>query len=119
MLRYYHEIGVLEPASVDPDTGYRRYSREQAARARLIARLRSVEVTAAWRRSVTVLCRCRDEGGGDGSGHADTDGAGCGCGVWAARRGVGGGAERLCGSEGAGEEASVWPARGRGGAGGV
>jgi DNA-binding transcriptional MerR regulator len=44
MLRYYHEIGVLEPASVDPDTGYRRYSREQVARARLIRRLRSVEV---------------------------------------------------------------------------
>lgn len=44
MLRYYHEIGVLEPASVDPDTGYRRYSREQVDRARLIRRLRSVEV---------------------------------------------------------------------------
>lgn len=44
MLRYYHEIGVLEPASVDPDTGYRRYSREQVARARLINRLRAVEV---------------------------------------------------------------------------
>ena len=44
MLRYYHEIGVLEPASVDPDTGYRRYSREQVARARLIARLRALEV---------------------------------------------------------------------------
>ena len=44
MLRYYHEIGVLEPASVDPDTGYRRYSRGQVARARLIRRLRSVEV---------------------------------------------------------------------------
>lgn len=44
MLRYYHEIGVLEPASVDPDTGYRRYSREQVAQARLIGRLRSVEV---------------------------------------------------------------------------
>jgi len=44
MLRYYHEIGVLEPASVDPDTGYRRYSKEQIARARLIARLRSVDV---------------------------------------------------------------------------
>jgi DNA-binding transcriptional MerR regulator len=44
MLRYYHEIGLLEPASVDPETGYRRYSREQLARARLIRRLRSVEV---------------------------------------------------------------------------
>lgn len=44
MLRYYHEIGVLEPASVDPDTGYRRYSRKQVARARLIGRLRSVEM---------------------------------------------------------------------------
>jgi DNA-binding transcriptional MerR regulator len=47
MLRYYHEIGVLEPATVDPDTGYRRYSREQLARARLIGRLRSVEVPVA------------------------------------------------------------------------
>lgn len=44
MLRYYHEIGVLEPASVDPDTGYRRYSRDQVAPARLISRLRSVAV---------------------------------------------------------------------------
>jgi DNA-binding transcriptional MerR regulator len=44
MLRYYHEIGVLEPASVDQDTGYRRYSREQVAQARLIGRLRSLEV---------------------------------------------------------------------------
>lgn len=44
MLRYYHEIGLLEPASVDPETGYRRYSRAQVARARLIGRLRSVEV---------------------------------------------------------------------------
>ena len=44
MLRYYHQIGVLEPASVDPDTGYRRYSRTQFARARLLRRLRSAEV---------------------------------------------------------------------------
>jgi DNA-binding transcriptional MerR regulator len=47
MLRYYHELGVLTPASVDLDTGYRRYSREQADQARLIARLRSVEVPVA------------------------------------------------------------------------
>jgi len=47
MLRYYHEIGVLEPASVDPGTGYRRYSREQVARARLVGRLRSAEVPVA------------------------------------------------------------------------
>jgi DNA-binding transcriptional MerR regulator len=47
MLRYYHEIGVLVPASVDPDSGYRRYSREQVAQAQLIARLRSVEVPVA------------------------------------------------------------------------
>jgi DNA-binding transcriptional MerR regulator len=44
MLRYYHEIGVLEPASIDPDTGYRRYSRDQVGRARMIGQLRSVEV---------------------------------------------------------------------------
>jgi len=28
-LRHYHSIGLLEPAIVDPKTGYRRYALEQ------------------------------------------------------------------------------------------
>jgi DNA-binding transcriptional MerR regulator len=29
MLRHYHDIGLLEPAGVDPYTGYRRYGTAQ------------------------------------------------------------------------------------------
>jgi DNA-binding transcriptional MerR regulator len=39
-LRHYDEVGLLSPALVDPATGYRRYRRDQAARARLIRMLR-------------------------------------------------------------------------------
>jgi DNA-binding transcriptional MerR regulator len=39
-LRHYDEVGLLPPASVDPASGYRRYRRDQAGRARLIATLR-------------------------------------------------------------------------------
>ena len=28
-LRYYHRVGILQPADVDPHTGYRRYQTDQ------------------------------------------------------------------------------------------
>lgn len=40
-LRYYHEAGLLPPSEVDPQTGYRYYTREQERRALLLARLRA------------------------------------------------------------------------------
>lgn len=43
-LRHYDELGVLRPADIDPDTGYRRYARSQLETARTIARLRDLEV---------------------------------------------------------------------------
>jgi DNA-binding transcriptional MerR regulator len=43
-LRHYDEVGLLEPASVDPETGYRSYRREQARLARLIRALRRIEL---------------------------------------------------------------------------
>jgi DNA-binding transcriptional MerR regulator/effector-binding domain-containing protein len=43
-LRHYHDEGLLEPASVDPHTGYRSYRPEQVATARLIRRLRDLEL---------------------------------------------------------------------------
>lgn len=43
-LRHYDEIGLLLPTYVDPDTGYRRYHPDQVADARLICRLRSVDL---------------------------------------------------------------------------
>jgi DNA-binding transcriptional MerR regulator len=43
-LRHYDEIGLLQPASIDPDTGYRYYSLAQAWDAERIRVLRSVEM---------------------------------------------------------------------------
>ena len=43
-LRYYHEIGVFEPAEVDPHSGYRRYSRRQLPAARVVEQLRRAGV---------------------------------------------------------------------------
>jgi DNA-binding transcriptional MerR regulator len=43
-LRHYDAIGLLQPARVDPDSGYRSYSRDQLREAGAIARLRAVDV---------------------------------------------------------------------------
>ncbi len=43
-LRNYDRLGLLVPACVDPDTGYRRYSVDQFPSAGLIRRLRELEV---------------------------------------------------------------------------
>jgi DNA-binding transcriptional MerR regulator/effector-binding domain-containing protein len=42
MLRHYHQIGLLEPAAVDPYTGYRRYTTYQIPIAQVIRRFRAV-----------------------------------------------------------------------------
>jgi DNA-binding transcriptional MerR regulator len=44
MLRHYHEIGLLEPAEVDVDSGYRRYAAEQIVTAQIIRRFRDLEM---------------------------------------------------------------------------
>ncbi|BCJ68374.1 hypothetical protein GCM10009779_49600 [Polymorphospora rubra] len=44
VLRNYDRLGLLVPAWVDPDTGYRRYGVDQFPRAGLIRRLREMEV---------------------------------------------------------------------------
>jgi DNA-binding transcriptional MerR regulator len=43
-LRYYDEVGVLAPAHVNPDTGYRYYGQHQVREARLVRALRAVEL---------------------------------------------------------------------------
>jgi DNA-binding transcriptional MerR regulator len=43
-LRHYDDLDILRPAWVDPETGYRSYRREQLETARLIVRLRDLEV---------------------------------------------------------------------------
>ena len=51
-LHHYHEVGLLEPSEVDPDTGYRYYSEEQIPVAQVIRRLRSLQMPVAEVRSV-------------------------------------------------------------------
>ncbi|MGW3194137.1 MerR family transcriptional regulator [Streptomyces sp. NPDC001118] len=41
-LRHYHEIGLLEPADVDPRSGYRRYSADQIPTAQVVRRFRAL-----------------------------------------------------------------------------
>jgi DNA-binding transcriptional MerR regulator len=41
-LRHYHDIGILEPAHVDPHTGYRFYDTSQVDHAHIIRRFRSL-----------------------------------------------------------------------------
>jgi DNA-binding transcriptional MerR regulator len=43
-LRHYDELGLLPPAAVDPDTGYRYYSMAQASDAERIRSLRFIEM---------------------------------------------------------------------------
>ena len=43
-LRHYHEVGLLEPSEVDPNSGYRYYSYEQIPTAQVIRRLRALDM---------------------------------------------------------------------------
>jgi DNA-binding transcriptional MerR regulator len=43
-LRFYDEAGILEPAVVDPDNGYRYYNLAQLATATLIVKLRALDI---------------------------------------------------------------------------
>jgi effector-binding domain-containing protein len=51
-LRHYDELGLLKPASVDPDTGYRYYSMAQAVDADRIRTLRFLEMPLPEIRSI-------------------------------------------------------------------
>lgn len=44
-LRHYDEVGLLRPARVDEDTGYRFYEQEQLPQARAIQRLRALDLS--------------------------------------------------------------------------
>jgi DNA-binding transcriptional MerR regulator/effector-binding domain-containing protein len=59
-LRFYHEQGLLEPASIDPQTGYRHYDRSQIDTARVISYLRELEFPIAEIRQ--LLRRADDDG---------------------------------------------------------
>ncbi len=54
-LRLYQELGLLEPAAVDPDTGYRSYQPAQLERAHLIALLRRIALPLAEIKAILAL----------------------------------------------------------------
>jgi DNA-binding transcriptional MerR regulator len=43
-LRHYHDVGLLEPAAVDPETGYRFYAVAQIPTAQVIRRFRELDM---------------------------------------------------------------------------
>ena len=43
-LRHYHDVGLLEPASIDPSNGYRFYEPDQVATAQAIRRFRDLDM---------------------------------------------------------------------------
>lgn len=60
-LRLYDTLGLLPPAWVDPDSGYRYYQEEQVNRARLIARLRMLDMP------LSGIARVLEHGGAEGA----------------------------------------------------
>src|ERR1700743_2816299 len=53
-LRHYHETGLLEPAYVDPHTGYRRYTLEQIPVAQIVRRFRDLDMPLTEIRAVLL-----------------------------------------------------------------
>ena len=43
-LRHYHDVGLLEPAEIDPSSGYRHYTADQVATAQAIRRFRDLDM---------------------------------------------------------------------------
>ena len=43
-LRHYHHVGLLDPADVDPFSGYRRYTTDQIPTAQVIRRFRALDM---------------------------------------------------------------------------
>ena len=58
-LRFYHENGLLEPAHIDPGTGYRYYNAARLERARVIAQLRELQFPLE--DIARILAECGDE----------------------------------------------------------
>src|SRR5215210_2858429 len=58
-LRFYHELGLLVPATVDPATNYRTYDERNLETAKVIAALRGLEFPLEQIRK--ILTDCRDD----------------------------------------------------------
>lgn len=61
-LRHYHDVGVLEPAEIDPSSGYRYYAPSQVGVAQMIRRLRDLGMPLE---DVRAIVRAPDAGSRD------------------------------------------------------
>jgi len=57
-LRHYHDVGLLEPAEIDPSSGYRRYAADQVGTAQAIRRFRDLDMPIE---QVRVVLEAPDE----------------------------------------------------------
>lgn len=57
-LRLYHEKGLLVPHTIDTANGYRYYSSEDIAKARMIRQMRDMEITIA---DIQIIIECGDD----------------------------------------------------------
>jgi DNA-binding transcriptional MerR regulator len=69
-LRHYHDVGLLPPAEIDPDTGYRRYQLEQVPMAQVIRRLRELGMSLDDVRAVIEAPDVRARNAAIGAGSA-------------------------------------------------
>jgi DNA-binding transcriptional MerR regulator len=53
-LRHSQQVGLLEPAEIDPSTGYRYYTLDQLPTAQLVRRLRDLRMPVADVRAVLI-----------------------------------------------------------------
>lgn len=58
-LRFYHEVGLLVPAAIDPQTNYRLYDEHNLDRAKVIVALRQLEFTLE--QIAEILAECHDD----------------------------------------------------------
>ena len=61
-LRLYDQLGLLPPAAVDPESGYRFYEPDQLPQARLIAELRRIGMSLA---DISTVCRLEPHAAAD------------------------------------------------------
>jgi DNA-binding transcriptional MerR regulator len=61
-LRHYHDVGLLEPAAVDPATGYRRYTTSQVPVAHAIRRFRDLDMAID---EIRLVLQAPDAGAGN------------------------------------------------------
>ena len=61
-LRHYHDVGLLEPADIDPSSGYRRYATGQVPVAHAIRRFRELDMPID---EIRVVLQAPDAAAGD------------------------------------------------------